>query len=62
MGWGLREWTNVLRLRGTIDPATIEYVEQRLKELKEDYHICYDETAHNKDFMCSKDLNTRKTS
>jgi len=39
--WGIEQWRNVLNTRGTIDPATITYAKQRLKELtqEEDYPL-----------------------
>lgn len=49
MSWGVKQWENVLKLRGTIDPSTIEYAELRLRELRQGNDICYDEDAHNKD-------------
>jgi len=39
--WGIKQWRNVLNKRGTINLTTIDYAEQRSKELtqEEDYPL-----------------------
>ena len=41
--WGIPEWENVLDKRVTIDPEIKQYAEDKLKKLREDFGICYDE-------------------
>jgi len=41
--WGIPQWENVLKHKGTINPDTIEFAEYRLAQLRQSSGICYDD-------------------